>query len=406
MLTVNLSKKFEVNYNQSTNSEFSYLNELDSIEVRRNHLEELKNILSNNNQIIPIRSFINLTKTESSYTDTFLYRDIDLESEVEEYLDLKNGFNEIIKRYNNYDKTVVWNEWPKHYAVRVLAGCGPISSGKNIFSFFPEALRLIPKSQNDVFGLEFIDAWENIFKNTIFPIIRKVFCLESQLEIFTKLETKLSRTIYLAAVFHEMGHRCGPWKISPHAQPNIKINSFNWGVMGEIATDSQLSIFLEEFPEIPLFVTLQRLFWFGRRGVSENPISGMTNLDNDSWLGSYLWNKLIENKAIIQNLNKKWTLNSTKLINSFKSILEEIDMLAQEITNEKFETQSGYQDNKIEQWMKSKVAWDLKLGFIIPKEFREMLSHDYDIPEQPYFYPPFSLNEFREHYLSSSLNLK
>lgn len=388
---------------QSEQSELALLHSLATVEARRTCLEMLRDSLGNRQRIVPMRTFINLTKTENSLSDTYLFRDLELESEVEEYLDSNIGFKNLIARYNKYDSSVNWVDWPKHYAVRVLAGLGPITSGKNIFSFFPEALRLLPRDINDIFGLEFIDIWENIFRTTIFPCVRKVFTMESQVEVFMNLESKLSRTIFLAAVFHELGHRCGPWKVSPHSHSQLRINSYHWGIMGEMATDTQLSLFLEEFPEITLFVILQRLFWFGRRGMLENPISGMANVDNDSWLGSYLWNKLIESKALVKN-GEKWSLRSSKFSVTFRSIQREIDELADKLVGHQFSQTPEGQDGAIQNWMKTKVSWDSRFGYTIPQEFRDLLACCYEIPEQPYFSPPFSLCEFKKHFEENRLN--
>jgi hypothetical protein len=363
---------------------------LSKVESRRNLLIDLKKQLDSNEKILSLKGYFKLTKTENLFSEVFLYRDTDLETSVQQLLEKKASYEMLIQRYNNYDRTVVWNEWPKHYAVRILSGNGSFASGKNIFAFFPEALRLLPKNEYDIFGLEFIDVWENIFKNTVFPCVKKVFDLQSQLEIFTTLEVNLPRTIFLAAVFHEMGHRCGPWKVSPHSHADLKINSYHWGIMGEISTDSLLSCFLAEFPEVALFVTLQRLFWFGRRGISENPISGLTNSDNDSWLGSYLWNKLVKENAVKINENGILTLNSKLLAQTYKSITRDIDLLAVSLVYN-----TANQDDQIEEWMRSQVSWEPNFGYTIPLDFMNALEKCYEIPEQAHFHTPFYLSDFR-----------
>lgn len=391
-------RKYQVDeiITSNTTSEISQINAYRTVEHRRRQLAVLKGILEENQRVIPLQSFLKLTKTEDTFSETYLYRDLELETNVEGFLSSRIPYGEIIKRYNEYDPSVEWTDWPKHYAVRVLAGNGPICSGKNIFSFFPEALRLLPKDRDDVFGLEFIDAWENIFRMAIFPCVRKIFDIESQLDIFSQLELNLSRTIYLAAVFHEMGHRCGPWKVSPHANKDLKINPYHWGIMGEIATDSLLSVHLKEFPEIPLFVTLQRLFWFGRRGYLENPFSGMTNVDNDSWLGSFLWTKLIEFDALIKQPCGKLKLEAGRLPTVYRMITQEIDSMANRMAEAPEVITGEDQDKFIDQWMRSQVPWDAKMGFMIPRDFCEILEQCYEIPEQPYFTPPFSLRQLKQ----------
>lgn len=145
---------------------------------------------------------------------------------------------------------------------------------------------------------------------------------------------------------------------------------------------------------------MQRIFWFGRRGISENTISGLTNQDNDAWLGSYLWNRFLFNGVITKEIGtNKWNLNINLIKQTFKKITVEIDQLAHGLPSDAFE-----QDEYIEQWMKSKVSWDNKLGYQIPSQFKELLDSCYEIPEQPHFHAPFQIKDLREYYFNHTLN--
>jgi hypothetical protein len=73
---------------------------------------------------------------------------------------------------------------------------------------------------------------------------------------------------------------------------------------------------------------LQRLLWFGRRDFAEDPIRGLTNVDNDSWPGSYLFNKLVEMDALQHKVDGTWSLDFAKVVPTFAAITQDIDALA------------------------------------------------------------------------------
>lgn len=366
---------------------------------RRSLLEYLKLQLKSEERIISLKGYFKLTKTNKNFSETYLFRDKTLEDNVYSYLTSFQSFSNLVLNYKNYDPTLEWNERPQHYAVRIISGNGAFASGKNIFAFFPEALGLVARHSADVIGLEFIDVWNNIFQQTINLCIKRVFDLPTQFDIFTHLTLNLDRTIYLASVFHEFGHRCGPWKVSPTPLSGIRIQSYHWGIMGEMATDSLLVQMLKDYPEIAYFVTLQRLFWFGRRGFCENPLSGMTNDDNDAWLGSYLWNQLIESGALYLAPQGKYQLHLEKLVNAYQNITVDLDQLGKEVLN----TSPGEeQSQKVNEWMQQRVAWNKMDGFKLPAAYKKLLENCYNIPEQPQFSPPFEVNQFRDFMHSSS----
>ena len=91
------------------------------------------------------------------------------------------------------------------------------------------------------------------------------------LDLFS-LQRNLEKTIYLASIFHEIGHRAGPFRISPAKRLGLKVDDERLNILGELATDSLLVQHLAEFPEILHFVIFQRLFWFGRMGFRNNPV--------------------------------------------------------------------------------------------------------------------------------------
>jgi hypothetical protein len=131
--------------------------------------------------------------------------------------------------------------------------------------------------------------------------------------------------------------------------------------------------------------------WYG--------MSGLVNSDNDSWLGSYLWNKLIKEKAVVINESGVLTLNSHLLSTTYKNITSEIDLLALSLVNNKFNL-----DEQIESWMRTQVCWNPSIGYTIPGEFVNILEKCYEVPEQAHFHTPFYLSDFRS--LNAAKNIE
>lgn len=368
-------------------------NKSEATRIKLNHfsdnLSSLKMQLSSDQDIVNVRGNLQLTKTNFGITEAYMFRDKLVEQQTYQRIMNAGGYLKYINRYFSYDSTVHDKSAPLHYAVRLLAGNGSITSGKNIFAFFPDAFNAPAYSDREVFGLEFIDVWENIFKLNIIPCVREVFDLNSQIKIFTSLEMNLASTIYLAAIFHEIGHRYGPWKVSPARDPELNMSKFHWDVMGELSTDCLLVSMLREFPEMVLFIILQRIFWFSKRAYSENPVSGLANTDGDSWIGLYLWNKLHKARVVSRMDSKLWSLNTENVISLFESITNEIDELAVKLKN------STNQDQVVQEWMKSQVKWSHDSGYEIPYELSSIFESCHKIPDYPHYSTPFGLSEFR-----------
>lgn len=330
---------------------------------------------------------LKLTKTHSNFSDVLISRDCDLEEQTQSWIGQRTSTEKIFHKYKNYDNSLKDFSWPQHYPVRLLSGTGSACSGKNIFMFFPHVLNQTPTIDAEVFGFEFVDIWSNIFRSTIFPIAHRVFTKETLIDLFS-LQKNLEKTIYLASVFHEIGHRCGPYKVSPVTTENMRLEPSLLDVMGELSTDALLIKTLTEFPEIVPFVVLQRLFWFGRRGFRHNPISANLNSDNDSWLGSLIWQQLLKDEGLIP-MNGKYHLNFDSARKSFTRIIPEIDSLI-------FTGQDSFSQNQaVKSWMKTKVPSNLD-NFILPDSFRSLLEELQDVEEIPHFQTPYSYSYINE----------
>ena len=340
-------------------------------------LRNIKKLLDNQEDIIPVNAYFQLTKGKPGHASAHIFRDKSLEEDVFSWIEMRIGFDQIMGRYKNYYPSLESLERPKHYATRFINVSGLTAIEENIFMFFPEAIGIHSGKEEDYFGFEFIDAWLAVFEEIVFPCMRKIFDEETQLKLFVTLRPMLEKTIYLSSVFHEIGHRCGYWKVSPTKDENITIKKFHTDVLGELATDTLLVNFLAEFPEVLYFVFLQRLFWFGRFGFKNNPLSGKINEDNDAWIGSYLWNRYIESNAITQNNDHSWHVNFENLKNAFSKVQNEIDHLAVETIKNRYS-----QDNSIHEWMKSTVSYEQD-NFIIPEKMQRVFIRCLDIPEKP-----------------------
>ena len=235
-------------------------------------LKQLHSALESQQKIIPFDAEVHFTKGKPGRTAGYILHETELEKEVFNWLESRVSFQDVISRYKQYDKNVSTLEWPTHYATRFINVQSNADSSDNIFMFFPHALGVNTDNIEDYFGFEFIDNWVCIFEEIIFPCMRRVFDKESQLELYSTLRPVLEKTIYLGAVFHEIGHRCGFWKVSPAVDSRIDISKFHTDVLGELATDTMATNFLTEFPEVKYFIFLQRLFWFGRLGFKDDSV--------------------------------------------------------------------------------------------------------------------------------------
>ncbi|HWA52520.1 MAG TPA: hypothetical protein VG895_05760 [Patescibacteria group bacterium] len=346
-------------------------------------LNNIKKYLTQNSDIIPINYKFYLTKGYPGNAKGYLYRDKRLEKSVKNIIESNLGYHVIIKRYQAYDNSLGLFDWPEHYAIKLLNVDGVLSTGNNIFMFFPEVLGINTENIADYFGFEFVDAWVSVFDKVVFPCIKQTFCLDSQYQFYQHLNSELEHTIYLASIFHEIGHRVSCWKVSPAKHPQVSLSKFHTDIMGELSTDTLLVNLLPEFPELGYFVLAQRLFWFGRKGFSSNHLSGAINQDNDAWIGSYLWNKSCKIGCIeFIPESKKLILNAAKIIPLFSLILEDLNQLGLEVIN----ASPGNQDMIVHQWLCKNLEF-VDNQFILPTQFRNVLAACINICETPAYDP-------------------
>ena len=347
-------------------------------------LESIRTDLRENREKVHIQGHLRLTKSSPAYCDVTLLRDLELESDVRSWLDERISGLELMKRYQDDAGISISTELPDHYAMRVLSGRGAICSGRNIFLFFPYCLGVTQSSESDCFGMELIDVWRNVFEQVVFSCARTVLGRRTLMAMIPRLLQSIDKTIYLASIFHEAGHRVGAFRVSPVADPRLKVSPFHLDVMGELSTDSLLVKNLSEFPEIAAFVTLQRLFWFGRRGFLDNPRSAWINQDNDSWITACLWNELKRTGILRWERRGDWEIQYEQLPAFYAGLSREIEAIGAHVLNKATEAE---QDAEVSAWMKSKVEWNEKEGFVLPRDLQSVFMKCSRLPEIPQFNP-------------------
>lgn len=347
-------------------------------------LETIRTDLRENRERVHIQGHLHLTKSSPAYCDVTLLRDLELESDVRGWLNERVKGAELMGRYRRDAEFPISTELPDHYAMRVLSGRGAICSGRNIFLFFPYCLGVSQSQESDCFGMELIDVWRNVFEQVVFPCARTVLGRRTLMAAVPRLLRSLDKTIYMASIFHEAGHRVGAFRVSPVADTRLRLTSFYLDVMGELSTDCLLVKNLSEFPEIAAFVTLQRLFWFGRRGFLDNPRSAWINQDNDSWITACLWNELKRAGVLGRDARGDWEILCERLPEFYAGLAREIESIGRRVLNH---ASSAGQNAEVSAWMKSKVEWNAKEGFLLPADLQTVFMKCSRFPEIPQFNP-------------------
>lgn len=326
-------------------------------------------------KLVEFSGFFYPTKGKSGLSTGKFERCLDLEDTVKSGLMSDKLFEKIMKRYQEYDPRLMDLSFPSHYASRFVELSGPLADNFNIFLFFPNALGLVSDNLDDYFGIEFIDIWSSVFTEIVFPCAERVFDDES-LQYITQALGRLDQTVYTASIFHEIGHRVGPWRVSPCQDERLHIQSFHLDLLGELSTDSLMVSMCEELSDLSLFIFLQRIFWFGRFGYEDNQVSGSLNTDNDCWNGAYLWNQYLSDGVLVPH-GERWKVNFTKLTSTFRSVVRDIDNLANRLIEE------DDQDIHITAWMRDRVDYNIEHGFVYPKSMKEVFDRVSELPHVP-----------------------
>jgi hypothetical protein len=135
--------------------------------------------------LIPIQASLALTKSTGDTSSAVLMRDFSTESKAFELLQARVQPDVVAQRFRAHEPNLPEPFWPQHYPVRVVTGAGVVTSGRNVFLFFPEVLGLKADRVDETFGFELIDVWRSIFEQTIFPCLPKVLGLSGSPHAFS-----------------------------------------------------------------------------------------------------------------------------------------------------------------------------------------------------------------------------
>jgi hypothetical protein len=264
----------------------------------RQQLATLRRYSEEGAKLIPLKGSFNFTKASRLYVEGVLLRDFDLECSTSFWVSQRTSWETLLGRFAELEPCVGGLELARHYPTRVLAGNAALASSQDVFLYFPFGANVSSGDDRDVFGFELVETSERIFSDIHAPCMLKTFAPGTAAACHRLLFGRTSKLIYLYALLHETSHRIGPWKVVPAPDARIGVDGRRLAIMGELAADLTLVRAAKEFPELGLFVFLNRIFWYGRRGWTADPASALLNIDNDSWGAVWLWQKFEQYGAL------------------------------------------------------------------------------------------------------------
>ncbi|WP_448195440.1 hypothetical protein [Pseudomonas aeruginosa] len=253
---------------------------------------------AHNNKTIVLDGSFNFTKDRNIRLQGKLLRLKSVESNCSEWVIQRLAFDTLRIRLLELDTNLKNLEWPRHYPVKILEGNDNLRHQENVFLYFPYGAGIKSTQEQDIFGFEFTQVTTDIFTKIHRRCLEKVASREL-LELYERLFShNLIDITYLYSLLHEMAHRVGAWKVIPQKAQGMGAGGINLSIIGELWADLQLLHVSKEFPELTLFIFLNRIFWYTRKGFEQNPEQASINIDNDSWGGAYLWTKLVQTGAV------------------------------------------------------------------------------------------------------------
>lgn len=367
---------------------------MNSVIFSRDYLnKQLESATQEHRKFVVLNS-INKTNLRSQI---LLGRDFDLENKTLHYIDSKIACDEIVSRYKQTELNFCYLSTglavqpseeinlmlPESVAFSYIGGSNEESFytllTDNHDSFYSCSIK------TDRYNFEFVEAWENIFINTILPCTKKLFCSSSYDLINKNLFSKLDRTIYIHSLFHDLGHQVGPWKSTKITKPVSGLKAFEFRVLSELFADTEQILNLAEFTEVPMLIILQKLFWYGKRGFTQNQISGDGSLDSDVWISLYLWKKLLSAGAISKNEDDKLVYNPEEVIN----VCDEISQELKELYLAHYKNEETFKQ-AVRKWMASQVSI-VNGRLVYDEDYKALLQECADISDNPRLFPTFKI---------------
>jgi len=315
-----------------------------------------------------VEGILHFTKSAPGFYRQQLERDFGLEEELKTWIAGRASFEQLASRMIPYNTEGHALHWPAHVPVKMLGFEGSFGDWENVFLFFPHALGFLPEKPDDIFGFELVQVSEAIFANAILPCLTQAFYPYESLTELCCSHATIRRSVYLYAIFHEMAHLVGPWRVSPRIAPLLKVTEYQQGALSELSAD--LLAFKaagREFPEMVLTTFLMRIFWYLRRDKKRN--------DVDGWIGAYWWNLAMRGGALIPSLEGKFELDVPRLLTVFEAALEEVLLFGHATLALPAEAQSAH----AAAWMESQVSGPHESYRIAP-ELENIFSQCQSIP--------------------------
>lgn len=295
------------------------------------------------------------------------------------------GMGEIVGQYARHYGTTLSETYPSHYPVRILGSVGPAASGHNIFMFFPYAAGIESADPRHQFGLEFVNVWAQVFEKIVVPAARIVFDTKTQESIQQRMTRGAEEVSALCSVLHEIGHRVGPFRVSPatdkkmHLQPGT---SLVFDACGELTTDSLMVTLFPEFPEVSAFVLLARLLYFPRKGYVQSGGANMST-DNDALLGPLFW-RLGRSHGVIVPNGHVFHVDFDQVPTLFAEALK----VADEIGSAMLVADDIHEQERLaSQWLREQLDWIPGAPFPMPTELSNLYERLQVVPEHD-FVPP------------------
>jgi hypothetical protein len=330
----------------------------------RQQLAALRRYSEEGAKLIPLKGSFNFTKASRLYVEGVLLRDFDLERSTSAWVSQRTSWAALLGRFAEIEPRVSGLELPHHYPARVLAGNAALASSQDVFLYFPFGANVLSVDDGDVFGFELVETSERIVSDIHAPCMLKTFAPDTVAACHRLLFGRTSELIYLYALLHEMSHRIGPWRVVPSPDARIGIGGRRLAIMGELAADLTLVRVAKEFPELGLFVFLNRMFWYGRRGWSADPARALLNIDNDSWGAAWFWQKF-EQYGALSFQQERIGIDLKRLAEAYDRCFDDVTSLGDRLI------MSNRPSNALDEWMAREVPNEDGL-FHLPASLRQV----------------------------------
>lgn len=319
------------------------------------------------------------TKNREVYLRATLVRRLDLEARMQGWVASRVSQDVLLSRLSQRCRFGERVEWPRHFPMKVIASNGAAALSNNVFLYFPFGAGLRSEEEQHIFGFELVEVSIAIFNEVHVPALKRAGSKKIMALVEDTFSACLEEVVYLYSLLHEMCHRVGVWRVIPSKDKSLRISGKNLAIVGELWADLQLVETAREFPEICLFIFLNRIFWYARNGTGVNAQQGGLNDDNDAWGGAYLWVRLRDAGALsINPVTGKLDVRLDIMADAFSACYQELMGLGMSCLEAGVEG-----DALINQWKLSVLPGPLGQQDL-PLDLRELYAQCKDVAETLY----------------------